>query len=198
MQNYNAEMERLMAVLPQGTPLLLHACCGPCASAVLQRLCAHFAVTVYFYNPNMDTAQEYERRRQALETVVQKTPAAWPITLLAEPYDSSDYKAAVQGLEGEAEGGARCGVCFMLRMAAAARKAALLGIEWYTTSLTVSPHKNAPLINDIGVRCAAEQNVSYLPSDFKKKNGYKQSVELSAQYEIYRQSYCGCEFSRRI
>lgn len=198
MLNYQREMEREIKDIPRGTPLLLHACCGPCSTAVLARLCHHFAVTVYYYNPNMDTPREYLRRQEALRQLLAAMPdGPYPLRAVYADYDPAPFLQAVRGLEEEPEGGARCAVCFELRLEETARMAAQLGMEWVCTTLTVSPHKNAEALNKIGTACAQRHHVRFLPADFKKKDGYHESIRLSARYGLYRQDYCGCAFSRR-
>lgn len=198
MQNYQLEMERALGEIPRGTPLLLHACCGPCASAVLARLCGHFAVTVFFYNPNIDTLHEYTRRREAMQQLLGRMPpGSWPVHALYPAYDPAPFLAAAAGLEEEREGGARCGRCMALRLEETARQAAALGIPWVCSTLSVSPHKNAIVLNQVGHAAAQNHHVQYLPSDFKKKDGYRESTLLSARYGLYRQDYCGCAYARR-
>ncbi|MDL2218941.1 epoxyqueuosine reductase QueH [Ruminococcaceae bacterium OttesenSCG-928-O06] len=195
-RNYQQEMERAMAAVPKGTPLLLHACCGPCASAVLEVLAGHFAVTVLFYNPNIATEAENEKRLATLGALLD---AAWPqnqVGLLEGPYCPEAFYAACGNMGHLPEGGARCEVCFALRMDEAALQAQALGIPWFCTTLTVSPHKNAHSVNAAGEAAAQKYGLQFLPADFKKKDGYRRSTELSRQYGLYRQSYCGCEYSR--
>lgn len=196
-RNYRQETDEMLAQLPAGTPLLLHSCCGPCSSAVLEELAAHFAVTLLYYNPNIWPKEEYARRRDEQVELLKKLPVRHPIEFEEVAYEPQEFLAAARGLEGEPEGGARCEACFALRLRRAAKEAAARSIEWFTTTLTVSPHKNAPMLNRLGEEIGAETGVRFLPSDFKKRDGYKRSLELSAEYGLYRQSWCGCEFSYR-
>lgn len=198
-QNYQKEMEKvLMGLSQQPRPkLLLQCCCAPCSSAVLEVLCAHFDVQIYFYNPNIHPQAEYEKRLQQFDKLLARAPAAKDVQLVPAKYDPEEFFSAVKGLENEPEGGARCIACFQLRLRETARKAKALGIPYFTTTLTVSPHKNAALLNEIGTAVAAEYGVRFLPSDFKKKEGYKRSVQLSEAYALYRQNDCGCVFSKR-
>ncbi|WP_418718879.1 epoxyqueuosine reductase QueH [Candidatus Allofournierella merdipullorum] len=197
--NYAREMEALLDRLaPEGDKkprLLLHACCGPCSSAVLEQLLAHFEVTILYYNPNIWPAAEYRRRGDELERFAAAFAPA--VQVVEGDYDTGRYYEAVAGLEAEPERGGRCTVCYRLRMEEAARYAAEHDFDWFCTTLSISPHKDAARINAIGQELEAQYGVRHLPNDFKKKNGYKRSLELSAEYGLYRQDYCGCEFSAR-
>lgn len=195
--NFELEMGRVMARLPVGTPLLLHACCAPCLSAVLERLGSYFDVTVFFYNPNIAPGAEYERRLETVRLLLDSMPLERPAKLLEGEYDTEAFTAAARDMEEEPEGGIRCGACFGLRLGQTARMAKRLGIGWYTFTLSISPHKNAALLNKLGGDAAAQHGVLWLPSDFKKRDGYKRSIELSRQYGLYRQDYCGCAYSLR-
>ena len=193
--NYQLELDKTISELTNTPRLLLHACCGPCASYVLEYLSKHFEIDVFYYNPNIFPREEYEKRGAELSRLIREMPFENPVRLISAPYDSERYYSAVRGLENEREGGARCTPCFELRLGETAKTAALGGYDWFATTLTVSPHKNAELINTIGLRLAAECGVPYLVSDFKKREGYKRSIELCREYCVYRQSYCGCEYS---
>lgn len=193
--NYASEMEKTIKEIPVGEKLLLHSCCGPCSTAVLEQLGSHFSVVLHFYNPNIWPEKEYNRRLQEQMAVLQQTKTTYPVVFLPDAYQPELFYEAVEGYEEEPEGGARCSVCFALRLQHAAKMAAEYGIRWFTTTLTISPHKNAPLLNQIGKAAGEKYNVAFLPSDFKKKEGYKRSLELSSAYNLYRQEYCGCEFS---
>lgn len=195
--NYAQQMDEVVRALGGTRPrLLLHACCGPCSSAVLEQLCVYFDVTILYYNPNTWPAEEYRRRGDELKRFL---ALAHPldVQLVEDHYDPQEFYAAVKGLENEPERGARCTVCYRLRMRRAAEYAAANGFAWFTTTLSLSPHKDAKRINEIGRELEAEFGVKHLPSDFKKRNGYLRSLELSAEYGLYRQDYCGCEFSAR-
>lgn len=195
--NYQLEMEHMLREIPAGTSLLLHACCGPCSSSVLERLAGHFSVTLLYYNPNIWPGEEYSRRRNETRRLLEELPARYPVTFKEMPYQTDVFYEATAGLEQQPEGGARCAHCFRLRLEEAARTAAKQNIPWFTTTLTVSPHKNAALLNKLGGELGEKYGVHFLHSDFKKKDGYKRSLVLSEQYDLYRQSYCGCEFSYR-
>ena len=173
--------------------LLLHSCCAPCSSHCLSELSPQIGVTVLYYNPNLDCAEEYEKRKREQIRFLRETGLA---DFLDCDYAPEDYLAAVRGLEEEKEGGARCAVCFRLRLDRTAREAKARGFDYFATTLTVSPLKNAKLINTIGFAVAEEVGVRYLPSDFKKRGGYLHSVRLSEEYGLYRQDYCGCAFSK--
>jgi hypothetical protein len=195
--NYARQMDAVLQSLGGSRPrLLLHACCGPCSSAVLEQLCAYFEITVLYYNPNTWPPEEYRRRGEELERFV---AAAHPlgVQVVEDRYDPAEFYAAVAGLEAEPERGGRCTVCYRLRMRRAAEYAAANGFDWFTTTLSISPHKDAARINAIGQELEREFGVRHLPSDFKKHNGYLRSLELSAEYGLYRQDYCGCEFSAK-
>lgn len=173
--------------------LLLHSCCAPCSSHCLSELSPQIGVTVLYYNPNLDCAEEYEKRKREQLRFLRETGLA---DFLDCDYAPEDYLFSVRGLEEEKEGGARCAVCFRLRLERTAREAKARGFDYFATTLTVSPLKNAKLINTIGFAVAEETGVKYLPSDFKKRGGYLHSVRLSEEYGLYRQDYCGCAFSK--
>ena len=189
------ELERLKMQTPKKR-LLLHACCAPCSSYVLEYLSRYLDITLYFYNPNISPAQEYDFRARELISLVERMPLGGKVDVLRETYDPTAFLHAVQGREAEAEGGQRCRICYRLRLEAAAACAAKGGYDYFTTTLSISLYKNAAWLNEIGGEMAQQYGVPYLYSDFKKKNGYKRSCELSALYGLYRQDYCGCEFSR--
>ncbi|MGN0614345.1 MAG: epoxyqueuosine reductase QueH [Porcipelethomonas sp.] len=176
--------------------VLLHSCCGPCSSYVLEYLTNYFEVKLFFYNPNIQPPEEYQKRLSAQKDVLEKMDFSG-VELIEGDYTPDDFFRAVKGLEEEPEGGSRCEVCIKMRMEAAAAAAEKYGTDYFATTLTVSPHKNAPYINRTGEAIESERNIAYLISDFKKKNGYKRSVELCREYNIYRQNYCGCIFSKR-
>lgn len=198
-RNYSKELERLIQQFQweERVPrLLLHVCCAPCSSAVLEYLSQYFAITLLYYNPNISPREEYDKREAELKRLVSEMKLVHPVDLLPCDYDGQAFVEAARGLEGEPEGGARCEACFRLRLEYAAREAARLHFDYYTTTLTISPMKNAPLLNQLGEEMGEKYGVAHLPSDFKKKNGYKRSVELSKEFGLYRQDYCGCAFSK--
>ena len=193
-RNYQKELDAVLAGLngEKRPTLLLQGCCGPCSSYVLEYLTRYFDVTLLFYNPNIRPEAEYQKRLDALRELLAKMPTASPVRLVDPGWRGEDFLAAIRGLEGEPEGGKRCPVCFRLRLEETARLAAAEGYDFFGTTLTVSPHKNAPTLNAIGEALAREYGAAWLPSDFKKRNGYLRSIQLSKQYGIYRQEYCGC------
>lgn len=190
--DYNKRMKEEMAGAKSGARLLLHSCCGPCSTRCLELLKDAFEVTVLFYNPNITDAAEYEKRRAEQERLLRET--GWAKILPAE-YEPADFFAATRGLEGEKEGGARCRACYALRLEYTARRAKEENFDFFCTTLSVSPHKNADWINELGDEYAARCGVPFLHCDFKKENGYLRSVELAKAYSLYRQNYCGCVFS---
>lgn len=198
--NYQKELDKTLAALeaenrvPQ---LLLHSCCAPCSSYVLEYLSQYFEITVFYYNPNIYPPAEYDKRVEEQERFIRAINWKHPVKFVAGTYEPKDFYEAVKGLEKEPEGGERCFVCYRQRLAEAAKLAKTQGFDYFTTTLSISPMKNAAKLNEIGSELASEYNVSYLFSDFKKKNGYKRSIELSAEYGLYRQDYCGCVFSVR-
>lgn len=198
-RNYSKELERLIEKMQQEgkvPKLLLHACCAPCSSAVLEYLSRYFAITLLYYNPNIAPYEEYEKREGELKRLISQMEFVHPVELLPCDYDVEAFAKAAHGLEGEPEGGKRCEACFRLRLRYAAQEAARLHFDYYTTTLSISPLKNAALLNKLGEEIGAEFGIAHLPSDFKKKDGYKRSVELSKEYSLYRQDYCGCVFSK--
>lgn len=199
-ENYQKQLDALLAALPpEGKPrLLLQSCCGPCSSYVLEYLTRYFRVTVLYYNPNIQPRDEYDRRLYWQRELIRQLPTPEPVDLLACDYDGQRYIDAVRGLEREPEGGARCTVCFRLRLEETARQARAHGFDFFGTTLTVSPHKDAQRLNAIGAELAQQYDVRWLPSDFKKREGYKRSIELSKQYGLYRQEYCGCLYSKPV
>lgn len=195
MENYNRLMEKaIQEIKKQGArpTLLLHACCAPCSSACIERLRADFDITVYFYNPNIDGAHEYHKRASELQRFCDD----FGVECVIAQYDSQEFYTAVRGLEEEKEGGKRCSVCYALRLKKAVEYANQNGFEYLTTTLTISPLKDAQRLNGIGNELSKNTGVKFLPSDFKKKGGYLRSIELSKEYGLYRQNYCGCEFSK--
>ncbi len=193
--NYNKETEKIIAEIKSKKlrkKLFLHACCAPCASACIERVKDFFDLTVFFYNPNMDTAEEYALRAEETERLCK----AFGVNCIIAEREQEKFYAAISGYEDCPEGGSRCERCFTLRLKKTAETAKESGYDYFTTTLTLSPLKNAELINSIGKSIGEEVGISFLPSDFKKKGGYLRSIELSREYDLYRQNYCGCEFSK--
>ena len=192
-RNYQNEFDAVVSSLRGTRPrLLLHSCCGPCSSACLERLTPYFETTVFFYNPNILPAEEFERRLYWQKYLLEHAPFAEGVELIVPERDEAAFFAAAAGLEGEREGGARCTECFRLRLSRTAEAAKRGGYDFFTTTLTVSPHKNAPLINEIGEALGTQLGVRWLPTDFKKREGFKRSTELAREYGLYRQDWCGC------
>lgn len=192
--NYDKLMQDEMKQAGKGKKLLLHSCCAPCSSYCLQTVHEHFETTVFYYNPNLDSEEEYRRRK--LEQVRFLHETGWA-ELLDSDYEPEAFEAIAKGRERLKEGGERCKMCFRLRLEKTVQMAKEHGFDYFATTLTVSPLKNAELINQIGFELQEEYGVRYLPTDFKKRNGYMQSVSLSKEYSLYRQNYCGCRFSKR-
>lgn len=177
--------------------LLLHACCAPCSSAVVEFLNEYFDITLYYYNPNISPESEYDFRANELKRLISEMKLD-NINIIVEKYNNMEFESIAKGYENLPEGGGRCKRCFELRLEKAIQYASLNGFDYVTTTLTISPHKNAQLINEIGKSISDRYGVEYLFSDFKKKNGYKRSCELSLEFNLYRQNYCGCIYSKRI
>lgn len=196
--NYQKALDRTIEQLNGRTPhLLLHSCCAPCSSYCLEYLSQYFEITVFYYNPNIFPPEEYSLRVEEQQRLAQQLPHANPIHFMEGEYNPDCFFEAVRGLENEKEGGARCKICFEMRLRRAALAATQLHSDYFTTTLSISPLKDAQLLNQLGAKIGAEMGVAYLHSDFKKRNGYQRSTELSKQYGLYRQSYCGCVFSRQ-
>lgn len=176
--------------------LLLHTCCAPCSSAVIERLSKYFRITVFYYNPNIEPLEEYLKRKEEQKRFLSEVTTPYPINFLDCDYEHEEFIQLSKGLENEKEGGPRCLKCYRLRLLKTALKAQEFHFDYFGTSLTVSPYKNAQALNQIGEELQKKFNVKYLYSDFKKRNGYKRSIELSKDYHLYRQDYCGCSFSK--
>lgn len=179
--------------------LLLHSCCAPCSTAVIERLYDDYDITILYYNPNIYPEEEYiKRKNEEIKYLKHLNEIGYKISMLDSDYESENFYDATKGYENEREGGARCAICFKLRLEKTAKLAKTNGYEIFGTTLTVSPHKNAELINSIGLGLEREIGVKFLVSNFKKQDGYKRSVELAKENNLYRQNYCGCEFALRI
>ena len=197
-ENYGLWLEKKLAALERSGErprLLLQVCCAPCSSYVFEYIARQFDITAFFYNPNIAPEREFSFRlaelRRFLEEAGHRT-----VSVDCPPYRPHEFLDAVRGMEDLSEGGDRCRVCYELRLRRTAEAAAAGGYDFFTTTLSISPYKNAAWLNEIGIRLGEEYGVEYLRSDFKKKNGYKRSIELSAQYGLYRQDYCGCIYSK--
>lgn len=207
-KNYQKELEQIIAdhqrnhMVPS---LFLHACCAPCSSYCLEYLAQYFRITVFYYNPNISPEEEYKKRVEELHSLVARQEELfpmfkdthYPIQIIVGKYDPERFYKMAEGMEDTPEGGERCFACYELRLREAALEASTRGFDYFTTTLSISPHKNAEKLNQIGERLAREYSIAYLPSDFKKKNGYRRSCELSEQFGLYRQNYCGCVYSKK-
>lgn len=195
-ENYQRKLEILINNL-SGTPrLLLHCCCAPCSSYVLEYLSRFFEITCLFYNPNISPAEEHEKRAEELRRLISEQPHKNPVSIIVEKYNPQDFFAAIKGYKHIKEGGERCFRCYRLRLEMAAKYAKEYNFDYFCSTLSISPLKNARKLNDIGEELSEIYKISHLPNDFKKKGGYKRSIELSAEYDLYRQNYCGCVFSK--
>ena len=199
-RNYQKELDKLIEnINKEGRVprLFLHSCCAPCSSYVLEYLSQYFEITVFFYNPNISLEEEYRKRSDEIRRLAAEMPFTHPVHIVEGAYDPKVFYEMARGLEKIPEGGERCFKCYRLRMEEAAKLAKEGGYDYFTTTLSISPLKNAAKINEIGEELAEIYGVAHLTSDFKKKNGYKRSIELSHEYDLYRQNYCGCVFSKR-
>lgn len=198
--NYQKELEKLIEKFQKEDRiprLFLHSCCAPCSSYVLEYLSEYFDITVFFYNPNISPKEEYDKRVREIRRLIGEMEFTHPVSFVEGEYCPEKFFAMAKGLEDVPEGGERCFKCYRLRLEEAARLAAEGGYDYFTTTLTISPLKNAAKLNEIGEELSGIYPVAHLPSDFKKKNGYKRSIELSREHNLYRQNYCGCVFSKR-
>ena len=197
-RNYQKELDKVLECLAYRPSVLLHSCCGPCSSYVLTYLAGYFDITVLYYNPNIYPSAEFEKRAGEQERLIEALNRDLSVNIkyLRGDYDPQEFFDMAKGLEDVAEGGERCFKCYELRMREAAVTAKNGGYDYFTTTLSISPLKNAEKINEIGDKLEREYGVRHLPSDFKKKEGYKQSIELSRKYDLYRQDYCGCVYSK--
>lgn len=195
--NFDLEMEKQLINIPQGEELLLQACCAPCSSACLERLGNHFKVTILYYNPNITDIDEYNKRIKEIKRFISEFSTKYPISLIEGNYEPDRFFEIAKGYENEPERGKRCYECYKLRLEETARIADERNFPYFCTTLTLSPHKNSNWVNEIGSNLNNKYKAIYLYSDFKKKNGYKRSIELSNIYNLYRQDYCGCVFSSK-
>ena len=198
-RNYSKEQDVILRKIEESgerPTLLLHSCCAPCSSYVLEHLARYFSISILYYNPNLEPESEYDKRKAELRRLIDSMPLESEVALLPCEYDNEAFREISKGLENVPEGGERCLACFRLRLRRAAEEAKRRDFDYFTTSLSISPLKNAEALNRIGEEVGRELGVTHLPSDFKKKEGYKRSLELSREYGLYRQDYCGCVFSR--
>lgn len=198
--NYQLQLDKeIEAITKQGwvPRLLMHSCCAPCSSYCLSYLAEYFSITIFYYNPNITFREEYDKRVTEQKRLIQELPVKHPISFVEGNYEPKKFYEMAEGLEELAEGGKRCFACYELRQREAVRYAKEQGYDYVTTTLSVSPHKNAEKLNEIGLRLGKEYDIPYLVSDFKKKGGYLKSIALSKEYGLYRQDYCGCEYSKK-
>lgn len=195
--NYQRELDKVLNTLDEKTPkLLLHSCCAPCSSYVLKYLTEYFDITVLYYNPNITDEAEYQKRKNEQIRLIGEMPKTHNIDIIELGHDCGEFAKIAKGLESCPERGERCRRCYRLRLEKTAKTAAERGFDYFCTTLTISPLKDAKAINNIGIELSEKYGVMFLPSDFKKKEGFKQSIELSEKYGLYRQNYCGCEYSK--
>ncbi|MCH5199358.1 MAG: epoxyqueuosine reductase QueH [Oscillospiraceae bacterium] len=194
--NYQKRLEEIIEALDGRKKLLLHACCAPCSSYVLEYLTKYFDISILYYNPNISPYTEYEKRISELKRLVREMPLSGESDIIDGKYDPERFSDMANGMEDMPEGGERCFKCYRLRMEEAAKAALERGFDYFTTTLSISPHKNAQKINEIGRELEQEYGVKYLFADFKKKDGHKRSIQISHEYGLYRQSYCGCIYSK--
>ncbi len=194
--NYDKLMEEQIKSIPEGEKLLLHACCAPCSSAVLERIANHFKITIFYYNPNITSKEEYDKRIEEVKKLIEIVKPKYKIDLIEGNYEKEKFLEISKGLEKEPERGKRCYKCYNLRLEETVKIADKLKFPFFATTLTLSPHKRVDWLNEIGERLNNEYTPTYLYSDFKKKEGYKKSIILSKEYGLYRQDYCGCIFSK--
>lgn len=196
--NYQLVLEQEIQKNKDTTPkLLIHSCCAPCSSYVLEYLSEYFQITVFYYNPNIYPPEEFSKREEEQKRFIEKLSAKNPISFIAGEFEDEKFYQMAKGLENEKEGGQRCRKCYALRLEKTAKIAKDMGFDYFTTTLSISPHKDSAVLNEVGDEMAKKHGVKYLFSDFKKKGGYKRSCELSREYGMYRQDYCGCVFSAR-
>ncbi len=193
--NYQKELDKIL-LNANGQTLLLHSCCAPCSSYVLSYLNKYFKITILYYNPNITDEKEYNKRKAEQIRLISELPAENPIEIIDCDYEPDKFFEIAKGLEDCPEGGERCFNCYELRLEKAAKLAKKYDFDWFCTTLSISPLKNAQKINEIGNEISKKYGVRFLPSDFKKKEGFKQSIELSKKYNLYRQNYCGCVYSK--
>ncbi len=196
MMNYNEEMKKIIVSLDYVPTLLLHSCCAPCSSHVISLLSNFFKITIIYYNPNIEPLEEYEKRKHEQKKLLKVLKTKYKVNFLDCDYSHDDFVCIAKGHEQDKEGGSRCSLCISNRIGFTALKAKENNFDYFTTTLSVSPHKNAILINNLMKKYSQKFQIKFLPSDFKKENGYLNSINLSKKYNLYRQNYCGCLFSK--
>lgn len=196
MINYQKKLDEIIDGMEGRKTLLLHGCCAPCSSYVLEYLSEYFDISLLFYNPNIYPSEEYQKRLKEVKRLIGEMPLKFEVKIIEGRYEPAEFFVMSKGLEKAEEGGERCFKCYRLRLEEAARAAKEGGFDFFTTTLSISPHKNAQKLNEIGEELEKQYGIKYLYADFKKKEGYKRSIELSRKYGLYRQNYCGCGFSK--
>lgn len=197
--NYQKQLDMIIENIKEGEvpTLLVHSCCAPCSSYVLEYLSKYFKITIFYYNPNIYPKEEYIKRVEEQKRLISQLPTKNPVSFVEGRYSDTEFYNAVKGLEHIKEGGDRCFACYKLRLEETAKLAKEQDFDWFTTTLSISPYKNAEKLNEISAELAEVYQTKNLPADFKKKEGYKRSIQLSSQYNLYRQNYCGCVFSQQ-
>lgn len=196
--NYDKEMTNIISKLESPKKVLLHSCCVPCSSTCIERLTPYFDITILYYNPNIEPYDEYIKRKNEEIRFIREYPNINKLDIIDCDYDNEKFLDIAKGLEDEPERGKRCLKCYNLRMEYTANKAKELGYDYFATTLTLSPLKDSQVLNNIGYAISKRVGILYLPSDFKKQNGYKRSIELSKEYNLYRQNFCGCKYSKKV
>lgn len=195
--NYQKELDKITDSLNGDVPkLFLHSCCAPCSSYTLEYLSNYFDITVYYFNPNISPKAEFDKRYAEQKRLIEALPSKHPIKLVCGEYNYNEFLKIAKGYEDVPEGGERCFRCYRMRLESTAKLAKEQGFDYFCTTLSISPLKNSQKINEIGYEVAEKYGIKWLPSDFKKKEGYKRSIELSREYQLYRQNFCGCVFSK--
>ena len=200
-QNYQLILDKMLDEITEKKEvptLLLHSCCAPCSSYVLEYLSKYFNITIYYYNPNINSYDEFKKRADEQIRLINEMNFKNSVKYVIAEYDNHEFEAVISGLKDEPEGGSRCFKCYHLRLEQACKYAKEHGFDYFTTTLSISPYKNSNKLNEIGENLEKEYNVNYLYADFKKKNGYKRSIELSKIHNLYRQDYCGCIYSKKV
>ena len=198
--NYQKQLDKIIDEIQKSKEiptLLLHSCCAPCSSYVLEYLSQYFKITIFYYNPNISPKEEYKKRVEEQKRLISQLPTKNPVSFIEGEYIPQDFYNMAKGMEDLKEGGERCFKCYRLRLEKTAKLAKSKGFDYFTTTLSISPYKNAPKLNEIAEELSEIYSVKNLPADFKKKEGYKRSIQLSSEYDLYRQNYCGCVYSKR-
>ena len=198
--NYQKQLDKIIDEIQKSKEiptLLLHSCCAPCSSYVLEYLSQYFKITIFYYNPNISPKEEYKKRVEEQKRLISQLPTKNPVSFIEGEYIPQDFYNMAKGMEDLKEGGERCFKCYRLRLEKTAKLAKEQGFDYFTTTLSISPYKNAPKLNEIADELSEIYSVKNLPADFKKKEGYKRSIQLSSEYNLYRQNYCGCVYSKR-